>query len=83
MIERLRTAIAEGKPISGADASFYFHELYESDLMDNSGLDYATAHRMALDYYDVSDFTVYHPDVIQEFSENFGRLWLKFWGIGG
>ena len=83
MIERLRTAIAEGKPISGADASFYFHELYESDLMDNGGLDYATAHRMALDYYNVSDFTVYHPDVIQEFSENFGRLWLKFWGIGG
>jgi hypothetical protein len=39
-------------------------------------------HRMALDHYGVADFTVYHSDVIREFSENFGRLWLTFWGIG-
>jgi hypothetical protein len=82
MIERLRTALIEGRPITETDASFYFHELYEADLMDNAGLDYYTAHRMALDHYDVADFTVYHPDVIREFSENFGDLWLTFWGIG-
>jgi hypothetical protein len=77
MIERLRTALAEGKPISGADASFYFHELTEANLMDNEGLDYDVAHRMALDYYHVSDFSVYHPDVIREFG--FNKNWLKFW----
>jgi hypothetical protein len=83
MIERLRIALTEGKSIAEADASFYFHELYEADLMDNAGLDYDTAHRMALDYYAVADFTIYHPDVIREFSRKFGRLWSKFWRIGG
>jgi hypothetical protein len=83
MIERLRIAFTEGRPITEADASFYFHEMYEADLMDNMSLDYDTAHRMALDYYDVADFTIYHPDVIREFSRKFGRLWLTFWGIGG
>ena len=83
MIERLRTALTEGRPITETDASFYFHELHEADLMDNAGIDYKTAHRMALDYYNVADFTLYHPDVIREFSKKFGRLWSKFWRIGG
>ena len=50
--------------------------------MDNAGIEYYTAHRMALDYYDVADFTVYHPDVVQEFHEIFGSLWSTFWEIG-
>lgn len=83
MIERLRIALTEERPITGADASFYFHELYEVELMDNAGIDYNTAHRMAFDFYNVADFTVYHPDVIREFSGIFGPLWKKFWGIGG
>jgi hypothetical protein len=51
--------------------------------MDNMGEDWYTAHRMALDYYDIAAFTVYHPDVIREFSENFSDAWLQFWKIGG
>jgi len=83
MIARLRKALAEGRPIAEADASFYFHELYEADLMDNAGLDYKIAHRIALDYYDVADFTVYHSDVVQELRGKFGSTWSTFWGIGG
>src|SRR5260370_40396897 len=43
MIGRLKTAFAVGRPISGANAYFYFHEFYESALMD-ACMDYADAH---------------------------------------
>lgn len=80
MIARLEQALANGDTITGADASFYMHELAETTLM-NEGLDYSTAHLQALQKYDVSQFSVYHPDVIQEFSSQFNKLWKSFWGI--
>jgi filamentous hemagglutinin len=84
MIERLRTAAAEGRPVSGADASFYMHEISESTKMRH-GLSYDAAHAEALQKYNVSPFSVYHPDVITTINKiepgSFNQNWLNFWGI--
>ncbi|MNJ66567.1 hypothetical protein D3C77_626560 [compost metagenome] len=80
MIKRLEDAMTSKKKISGADASFYMHEVSEATMM-KKGIDYDTAHAEALQKYDVSPFSVYHPDVIKSMPENFGRAWKKFWGI--
>lgn len=82
MINRLRTALAEKKQISGADASFYIHELSEYTKM-KGGLDYSMAHGEALKKYQVSPYSVYHPDVIEKLNKEqpgyFNSNWLKFW----
>jgi hypothetical protein len=72
MLDRLRSALAEGRPIEGADASFYIHELSESAKMRplvNQGMRfqdaYEIAHPAALGKYQVSPYSVYHPDVIR------------------
>ena len=80
MIQRLETALANGDTITKADASFYMHELAETTMM-NRGLDYDTAHALAIQKYDVSPFSVYHPDVINKYSSEFSAAWKKFWGI--
>ncbi|WP_217997464.1 hypothetical protein, partial [Pseudomonas ficuserectae] len=82
MIERLRTALSEGKPLNGADSSFYIHELSESTMM-KKGLDYDAAHQGALNKYQVSGYSVYHPDVIRAINSrepgSFNTNWLQFW----
>jgi filamentous hemagglutinin len=82
MISRLRSALAEGRPIDGADASFYIHELSESTMMMR-GFDYSKAHQGALNKYQVSPYSVYHPDVINAINAiepgSFNPNWLKFW----
>lgn len=81
MMQRLRAAAASGRSITGADASFYFHELAEAQLM-NQGMSYNEAHQRALDKFGVSNFSVYHPDVINELgTEHFNKNWFHFWGI--
>jgi hypothetical protein len=79
MIERLRSAMGSGRTISGADASFYMHEISEATLMSR-GLPYGAAHDAALLKYGVSPFSVYHPQVVAA-----NRGWLtpfaKWWGI--
>jgi RHS repeat-associated protein len=80
MIQRLEEALNQGDTISGVDANFYFHELYESTLMDR-GLSYDEAHEQALIRYGVSEFALYHPDVIQTFPYLFNSAWFDFWGI--
>ena len=80
MINRLETALESGTPITGADASFYLHELKEASLM-SSGMSYNQAHQAALDFYEVSNFSVYHPDVIKKDLGFWNDGWLKFWGI--
>ena len=80
MINRLENALLNGHSITGADASFYLHELKEASLMQ-SGMLYENAHQAALNYYNVSPFSVYDPSVIQEFIINFNQNWLNFWGI--
>ncbi|MGH7192445.1 MAG: hypothetical protein ACREJM_02805, partial [Candidatus Saccharimonadales bacterium] len=90
MIARLRNALAAGQRISGADGIFYTHELYEATRMQKllqagKSLEeaYDIAHAAALRRYGVSPFSVYHPEVISQFSEWFGPGWSKFWGFLG
>ena len=80
MIARLRAALAKGQTISGADASFYLHEVSEATMMTR-GISYETAHTAALAKYNVSPFSVYHPKVIQSMPEAFNENWFRFWGI--
>lgn len=80
MIQRVQSALDNSQMLSGADASFYAHELAEAPLMD-SGIDYAIAHQAALDQYGVSPFALYHPDVIRAYATSFSSGFFKFWGI--
>ncbi len=80
MVGRLRTAMEQGRRVSGADASFYLHELSEATLMAR-GVGYEVAHAAALSKYGVSPFSVYAPEVIQSLPSYFSQGWSKFWGI--
>lgn len=80
MLGRLRTAMESGAKITGADASFYFHEASEATMMGR-GLPYEAAHPAAPGKYGVSPFSVYHPEVISALPESFGPNWKAFWGI--
>ena len=78
MLARLKNALIEGRSIYGADASFYFHELRESQLM-KGGLSYAEAHNQALAEYGVSPYSLYHPEVIEAFPDEFNNNWCNAW----
>jgi hypothetical protein len=80
MISRLQSAHAAGMPIAGADLSFYVHELTESTLMIR-GVEYDVAHAAALAKYGVSPFSVYGPEVIQQFPELFNSNWRNTWNL--
>jgi len=80
MIKRLENALTNGETISGADASFYMHEITEATLM-NQGMNYDVAHALALEKYDVSPFSVYNPEVIKEYPDLFSRGFKKYWDI--
>ena len=80
MINRLETALGQGAKITGADASFYLHELKEFELMQ-AGMNYDLAHQASLNFYNVSPFSLYHPNVIQTFPSEFNALWKEFWGL--
>jgi hypothetical protein len=78
MINRIENALRNGQPITGADASFYMHEIAESTMMQN-GFAYELAHELALQKYDVSPYSLYHPEVIQQYSEVFNENYNNFW----
>lgn len=82
MLNRLRTAMAEGKAVTGADAAFYTHELAEATKM-RAGLGYQAAHAESLIKYQVSPYSVYHPEVIQSVNQQvpgyFNKNWIDFW----
>jgi hypothetical protein len=80
MIGRLRAALTEGRAISGADASFYMHEVAEATMMGR-GMTHGAAHSGALAKYGVSPFSVYHPEAVKEFSSAFNSNWTSFWGL--
>ncbi|MDB9308682.1 hypothetical protein PN471_08525 [Aphanizomenon sp. CS-733/32] len=80
MIDRLQNALDLGQKICNSDASFYFHELKEAELMEK-GYDWYTAHPMAIAHYGVSPYSLYHPEVIKAYPEDFNRNWRKAWGI--
>ena len=80
MIARLRAALQKGEVIVGADANFYLHEVAEATLMSR-GVGYDAAHAAALQRYGVSEFSLYHPEVVNSFREWFSPAWRKFWGL--
>ncbi len=80
MIERIKNILKERGELTGPDAEFYRHEIEETRLM-NQGMDYDTAHGAALDKYGVTEFDLYHPDVIESMPEWFGSPWFDYWGI--
>jgi len=72
MINRIESALKNGQPITGADASFYMHEVAEATMMQK-GIPYEVAHEAVLQKYNVSPYSVHHPEVIQQFSEWFNQ----------
>ena len=80
MLKRLENALANGQKITGADAVFYTHELKEAQLV-LSGMEQTVAHQAALNYYGVSPFSVYHPEVIQLQPGWWNKAWFDFWNI--
>jgi hypothetical protein len=78
MLRRLESAVDSA--VSGADANFYTHELLEAGHMA-AGMDYEAAHAAALGEAGVSPFSLYHPEVIEEFGEFFNDAWRTFWGL--
>ncbi|MCI0719494.1 MAG: hypothetical protein L0338_11085 [Acidobacteria bacterium] len=80
MLDRLRSALANGQKIRGGDASFYLHEASEATMMGR-GMSYDAAHAAALQKYGVSPFSVYSPQVIQALPGSFNQNWFNFWGI--
>jgi hypothetical protein len=75
-----RLAGQVGSTVRGADANFYTHELLEAEYMA-SGMSYDAAHAAALQQAGVSPFSLYHPEVIQQFPAYFNDDWRAFWGI--
>ena len=80
MMQRLRSAAADGCTISGADASFYMHEAAEATLMAR-GLSYPAAHAASLQKYGVSQYSVYHPSVVAALPQWFNKNWRNYWGM--
>ncbi|MHB1222369.1 MAG: hypothetical protein ACYC0J_10275 [Gammaproteobacteria bacterium] len=82
MLQRLQYALDNRLPLTGADASFYIHEATEATKM-NKGMEYSSAHLQALNKYQVSPFSVYHPDVISQVNliepGSFNINWINFW----
>jgi hypothetical protein len=78
MLDRLGSAV--GSRVTGADANFYLHEISESTMMGR-GMSYDAAHAAALEKYGVSPFSLYHPEVIQQFPAEFNNAWRAFWGL--
>jgi hypothetical protein len=80
MLQRLRSAMEAGRTVTGADAVFYTHEAAEATMMGR-GMAYDVAHAAALSKYQVSPFSVYHPEVIQTLPEQFNPNWRAFWRL--
>ncbi|MCS7168051.1 MAG: hypothetical protein RMI91_12055 [Gemmatales bacterium] len=45
----------------------------------NRGMLYDWAHHAALERYGVSAYSVYHPDVIRMYPQEFNSNWVDFW----
>jgi len=80
MLARLNNEFNNEQTATGADVNFYVHESLEDGLM-NQGMDYDAAHATALDLDNMSNFGLYHPDVINEYTEHFNSSCRNFWGL--
>jgi len=78
MLERLRSAALEGRPLHESEEAFLRHELTEAEYMD-AGLSYDEAHALAGATHPT--FGNYHPEVIADHPEMFSRRWFDYWGL--
>lgn len=78
MLARLRSAAAEGTPLSRADRAFMRHELTENWLM-NRGMGIDRAHNMA--GWTHRTYGNFDPSVIKQLPQEFNSNWRNFWGI--
>lgn len=84
MLKRIENALANGEKLTGADAYFYMHELAEltimKDLTRTMNFDdaYDIAHLESLKIFDVSSFSAYHQDAIENSPQEFSIAWKNF-----
>jgi RHS repeat-associated protein len=78
MLDRPESSV--GSRVTGADESFFNHELTEKDLMD-SGMPYQDAHAGALEAHGATEYDLYHSDVIRSMPEWFNSSWFEYWNI--
>ena len=69
-----------GQRVSGADANYYIHEIAEGTSRAR-GLGYDPAHAAALGKYRMSPYSLYHPDVIAKFPDEFNDAFRAYWGL--
>lgn len=76
MLQRIRSAHAEGRALSEADEAFIRHELKEAELMDG-GMTWDDAHGIAMTLHPT--YGNYDPEVIAMYPEYFGPKWRDYW----
>jgi hypothetical protein len=93
MLQRLQAALEAGETLTGADANFYMHELYEAGLHEAGrlselmaqGMDFEGAqgliHQETLQALSQDAMSLYHPEVIEAFPEAFNSVWRQYWGL--
>ena len=50
-------------------------------VMMKNKVSYKDAQNTALHFFEVSPFSVYHPEVIKINPSSWGKKWFEFWGI--
>jgi RHS repeat-associated protein len=81
MLGSLGEKLVTGCAFTQAEVSFYEHELYEANLMDQ-GYSYEEAHALALAKYDVEDYDLYPKDVYLKYREwMYTPEWDEHFGI--
>ncbi|GAA1021244.1 hypothetical protein Aple_059670 [Acrocarpospora pleiomorpha] len=78
MIDRIRDAIREGRPLTEGEKNFMKHELTERELMDG-GMSYDDAHEEAMKAHPL--FKNYDPEVIDQHHELFNNRWRGAWDL--
>lgn len=78
MIERIRDAIANGRPLTEGEDNFMKHETTEKELMDR-GVPYADAHAEALKTH--PHLKNYDPEVMEQHPGWFNNKWREAWGL--
>ncbi|WP_405444447.1 RHS repeat-associated core domain-containing protein [Streptomyces achromogenes] len=78
MIDGIRKAMVDGRPLSEGEQNFMKHELTEGRLMDG-GMSYEDAHEQALQTHPL--MKNYTPEVIDRFPELFNNNWRRAWGM--
>ncbi|MFF3518729.1 hypothetical protein, partial [Streptomyces sp. NPDC002573] len=78
MIDGIRRAMTDGRPLSEGERNFMRHELTEAALMDG-GMSPEEAHELALQTHTL--MKNYTPEVIDKFPDLFNNNWRRAWGM--